>query len=134
MVVTRNASEPDPSFLPAAPANHHHQPPLVQQQAVAHHGGNDLHKTWSTPLESTATSAVSPIFGVGPMRNVWESLRAGGQTASSSHEDARSKMYFILAQLFDEDTVRRAMASLPDVTDPKVICSHICAMQESQQP
>lgn len=126
MVVTRNASEPDSAFLPAAP--NHQQPPLVQQ--VVHHQ-NDLHKTWSTPLESSSNSAVSPIFGVGPMRNVWESLRAG-QTAASPHEDARSKMYFILAQLFDEDTVRRAMASLPNETDPKVICSHICAMQESQ--
>jgi hypothetical protein len=54
---------------------------------------------------------------------VWETSRPLG--------DVRSKLYYNLAQIFSEDVVIRAMASLPHETDPKVICNRIISMESS---
>merc|ERR1712223_2322698 len=75
-----------------------------------------------TSASSSTTGAVSPFFGL-PRGGVWETSRP--------HGDVRSKLYYYLAKLFDEDAVTRAMASLPHETDPKVICNLIISMESS---
>ena len=125
LTVTRNASEPDPAYMV--------NPNTVIQQAQSsnpqpHEGQAELCKTWSTPTapsanaSSSTTGAVSPFFGL-PRGGVWETSRP--------HGDVRSKLYYYLAKLFDEDAVIRAMASLPHETDPKVICNLIISMESS---
>jgi len=103
------------------------------------HEQTELCKTWSSPVvnasgsggsatvaaaaaSASSSGAVSPFFGL-PRGGVWETSRP--------HGDVRSKLYYYLAKLFDEDAVIRAMASLPHETDPKVICNLIISMESS---
>jgi len=136
LTVTRNASEPDP-YAPNTVIQQQAQ--LVSSTAPQSHGGHEqaeLCKTWSSPVvnasgsgggsattaSSSSSGAVSPFFGL-PRGGVWETSRP--------HGDVRSKLYYYLAKLFDEDAVIRAMASLPHETDPKVICNLIISMESS---
>lgn len=143
LTVTRNASEPDPYMVSNTPNT------VIQQQAQLvssttapqshRHEQAELCKTWSSPVvnasgsggsstvaaaaaSASSSGAVSPFFGL-PRGGVWETSRP--------HGDVRSKLYYYLAKLFDEDAVIRAMASLPHETDPKVICNLIISMESS---
>ena len=137
MSLTRNASEPDPYMVPNSVIQQ--QPPIVSANAAAGaaapqpHEQTELHKTWSSPIGNTAgtgsgtspssSGAVSPFFGLS-RGGVWE-------TSRPHTGDVREKLYYYLAKLFDEDSVMRAMNSLPHETDPKVICTHIISMENS---
>jgi hypothetical protein len=83
-------------------------------------GTNELHKTWSQPTTMDSAQAVSPILSsnFAGAAGVWES------SGPNTQQD-RSKMFFFLSKIFDAEDVRRAMASMPHETDPKVICKHL---------
>jgi len=124
LTVTRNASEPDPYVMVPNTVIQQQQGSNPQQ---THEVQAELCKTWSTPnatpsANAPGPAAASPFFGL-PHGGVWETSRP--------HGDVRSKLYYYLAKLFDEDAVIRAMASLPHETDPKVICNLIISMESS---
>lgn len=117
MTVTRNASAPEgqqpgPGFPGALPN-------ATSMYAATSHAQNDLHKTvsWSADM----SGAVSPLITGG---NVWDS-----NTNSANDTNPRSNLYYHLAKIFPENKVRIAMSSLPDETNPDVICQHIIAMK-----
>jgi ribonuclease ZC3H12 len=134
MSLTRNASEPDSYMVPNSVIQ---QPPIAAAAAPQSHEQSELHKTWSsptmncvaaergsgTPSSSSSSGAVSPFFGLS-RGGVWE-------TSRPHTGDVRSKLYYYLAKLFDEDQVIRAMNSLPHETDAKVICEKILSMESS---
>lgn len=128
MSVTRNASAPEQQPISYMQHSYQHQRIFHQQQkppAPPTNSDMHLHKTmsWSaTTSADTSSSAVSPLIGLSA-GGVWDSQRPadGGD---------RSKLYYHLASLFPEDKVRRAMASLPDETDPEIICTHILYMDK----
>lgn len=99
-------------------------PALLNQHMVVTRNASDqqqnlvlqqhLQKTWSSPAME---SPISPILG---NMGIW---------GVQDQNDPRSNMFYDLSRIFPEDTVRRAMADLPHETDPKVICQHICSME-----
>ena len=63
---------------------------------------------------------------------MWDSATTSNAYSTNSKE-AREKVYYHLANLFDEDKVRRAMKSLPDETNADIICKKMFQMFPDSQ-
>jgi len=85
---------------------------------------------------AAAASAVSPLLAASD--GVWETGAPSGGGASGSGAGgadgdgvgARSKLYYHLAAVFPEDQVMKALAALPDETNPQKICSYILRLSK----
>jgi hypothetical protein len=89
------------------------------------------------------SSAVSPLIGAS-CGGVWDSANSENSVKNLGpvgsprptgviDKEARSKLYYHLAAVFPEDQVRRAMAALPEETDPQTICKYILYLNNANQ-
>jgi len=129
LTVTRNASAPEqPGSGPSGSGSGYPMPTSSSLYSSAGHTPIDLHKTMS--WSSDMSGAVSPL--IPSSGNVWDSATTSNAYSTNSKE-AREKVYYHLANLFDEDKVRRAMKSLPDETNADIICKKMFQMFPDSQ-